>query len=117
MLIRSLNDGSVNYGPNPNYQAILNLHVKLLENIVPHEILRLMDGWKIAYPNQEECIFDVVEHFGSHGHERDLMEAYGNGFIDVIDDLTVDEAYELFRKVHEKFERRKEAANESNDEN
>lgn len=106
-MLRSLNDGSVNYGVNPNYQAILNLHVKLLENVVPHEILRLMDGWKIAYPNQEECIFDVVEHRGSHGHERDLMEAYGNGFIHEIDDLTVDEAYELFLKVHEKFERRK----------
>lgn len=105
--VKSLNDGSVNYNLNPNYQAILNLHVKLLENTIPHEILRLMDGWKIAYPNQEECIFDVIEHYGSYGHERDLMEAYGDGFSDVIYDLTVDQAYELFLKVHEKFERRK----------
>ena len=116
-MIISLNDGSVKYGLNPKYQAILNLHVKLLGNAIPHEILRLMDGWKIAYPNQEECIFDVIEHCGSHGNERDLMEAWGNGFIDVIDDLTVDEAYKLFLKVHKEYGLGKEAANESNDEN
>lgn len=105
--VKSLNDGSVNYILNPNYQAILNLHVKLLENTIPHEILRLMDGWKIAYPNQEECIFDVIEHYGSYGHEKDLMEAYGDGITDVADNLSVDEAYKLFLKVHEKFKRRK----------
>lgn len=116
-MIRSLNDGSVTYNLNPNYQAILNLHVKLLENTIPHEILRLMDGWKIAYPNQEESIFDVFEYCAYCGHGKDLMMAYGDGFEEVILGLNADEAYELFLKVHEDYERRKEAANESNDEN
>lgn len=105
--VKSLNDGSVNYGLNPNYQSILNLHVKLLENTIPHEILRLMDGWKIAYPNQEECIFDVIEHLGSYGHEKDLMEAWGDGMTGVPSGVDVDEAYEMFLRVHEKFKRRK----------
>lgn len=105
--VNSLNDGSVNYNLNPNYQAILNLHVKLLENTIPHEILRLMDGWKIAYPNQEERIFVVIEHLGSYGHEKDLMEAWGTGVDDVAGGLRVDEAYEMLLRVHEKYERRK----------
>lgn len=97
-MIRSLNDEE--YILNHHYQSILKLHAALLEEEIPHELLRLMDGWKIAYPDQDNCIFDVVEHCGSYGHERDLMEGYGYGIDDVADNLDVDEALWMFRRVY-----------------
>ena len=33
---------------NPNYKAILILHEELEDCNIPHELLRLNDGWKIA---------------------------------------------------------------------
>ena len=98
-MIRSLNDGDVKL--SPSYQSILQLHVRLLEAEIPHEILRIMDGWKLAYPDQDSCIFDVVEHCGSYGHEADLMEAYGYGIDDVAGYVHIDEAFKMFEKVHE----------------
>lgn len=110
--IKSLNDN--NTDPfnilNPKYQAILEVDRLLTEENIPHKLLRLMDGWKIAYPNNKECIFDVIEHLGSYGHESDLMEAYGYSIDDVEGHLSVDDAMKLFRKVHEEL--KKESNNE-----
>lgn len=98
-MIRSLNDSEVKL--SPSYQSIQQPHMKLQEAEIPHEILRIMDGWKLAYPDQDNCIFDVVEHCGSHGHEADLMEAYGYGIDDVAGYVHIDDAFKMFEKVHE----------------
>ena len=88
---------------SPRYKAILEVDRLLTEENIPHELLRIMDGWKIAYPKQDECQFDVIEHRGSYGHENDLMEAYGYSIDDVEGHLSVDDAMKLFRKVHKEL--------------
>ena len=88
---------------NPNYKAIIVLDYKLTEKKIPHELLRLMDGWKIAYPNDEQCVFDVIEHRGSYGHTEDLMEAYGDGIEDVIGFMDIDTALSHFERVHKSY--------------
>ena len=105
--IKSLNDNDTEPFNilNPRYQAILEVDRLLTEENIPHELLRLMDGWKIAYPKQNECQFDVIEHLGSYGHESDLMEAYGYSIDDVEGHLSVDDTMKLFRKVHEELKK------------
>lgn len=88
-----------------NYKSILELEEKLTEKDIPHELIRLMDGWQIAYPSHEKMIFDVIEHRGSYGHERDLMEAYGKYMEDVEGWLDVEAALALFIDIHGKVER------------
>lgn len=115
VIVRSeeeLNIKSLNYNDtepfylfNPRYQAILEVDRLLTEENIPHELLRLMDGWKIAYPKQDGCQFDVIEHRGSYGHESDLMEAYGYSIDDVEGRLSVDDVMKLFRKVHEELKK------------
>lgn len=95
---------------NPKYQAILEVDRLLTQESIPHELLRFMDGWKIAYPKQDGCRFDVIENRASYGHESDLMEAYGYSVEDVEGYLSVDDAMKLFRKVHEEL--KKESNNE-----
>lgn len=85
---------------NTKYKSILKLDRKLTYGKIPHELIRLFDGWQICYPNANDKIFDVVEHYESYGHETDQMEAYGYGINDVKGYLDVDEAFELFQNVH-----------------
>ena len=85
---------------NNNYKSILELDRKLTCRNIPHELVRLFDGWQICYPNENDKVFDVIEHYGSYGHETDQMEAYGYGIDDVKGYLFVDEALELFQNVH-----------------
>ena len=87
---------------NPKYQSILKLNEELNKRKIPHELSRLMDGWKIAYPNNMECIFDVIEHCGSYGREEDLMEAYGDGIEDVEGFMDVQTALLHFERVHKR---------------
>lgn len=87
---------------NAKYKSILALKELLNKNNIPHELLRIMDGWKIAYPNNEECIFDVIEHYGSYGNEEDLMEAYGDGIVDVEGFMDIQTALLHFKRVHSK---------------
>ena len=85
---------------NNNYKSILKLDRKLTCQNIPHELVRLFDGWQICYPNESNKIFDVIEHYGSYGHETDRMEAYGYGIDDVKGYLDADEVFELFQNVH-----------------
>ena len=89
------------YELNKNYKAILELDKILTEKGIPHKLSRVMDGWKIAYPNNIECIFDAIEHRGSYGHEQDLVEVWGNGLEDVIGWLNVEQALAHFERVHQ----------------
>ena len=98
---------------NNNYKTILKLDRKLTYGDIPHELIRLFDGWQICYPNANDKIFDVVEHYGSYGHETDQIEAYGYGIDDVKGYLDVDAAFELFQNVHTERLHKEEVAKAS----
>lgn len=85
---------------NENYKSILKLDELLRKKEIPHELTRIFNGWKIAYPNEEECIFDVIEHSGSYGNTEDLMEAYGDGIEDVEGFMDIETALKHFDRVH-----------------
>lgn len=69
-------DGSIVL--NENYQAILALDVMLNDAEIPHEIARYFDGWQIIYPEDGSGrVMDAIEHSGSYGKERDLIEIMG----------------------------------------
>lgn len=86
---------------NPSYKAILQLEEELTKLGIEHELARLLDGYILFYPSMENRVGDVIEHYGSYGHRNDLMEAYGFPECedDVIGNLTVEEALELFKKA------------------
>ena len=88
-----------------NYKSILELEKKLTEKDIPHELIRCMDGWQIAYPSHEKMIFDVIENRGSYGYERDLMEAYGKHMKEPEGWLDVEAALSMFIDIHGKIER------------
>lgn len=63
---------------NENYQAILALDVMLNNAKIPHETVRCFDGWQIIYPEDGSgLVMDAIEHYGSYGKERDLIEIMG----------------------------------------
>ena len=84
---------------NNNYKAILKLDRKLTYGDIPHELIRLFDGWQICYPDENNKTFDVIENCMSRGHEMDRMEAYGHGFDNIKGFLDVDAALELFQNA------------------
>ena len=102
-------------GRKNNMKAIYDLEKKLTENGIPHSF-REEKGWgcQIIYPNLEDWeegktnTGDVVCNRASYGHKDDLMEAMGFDINcekdgdDVVGFLTVEMAYEYFRKAWEK---------------
>lgn len=68
------------YKIDTNYSEIFRLHGMLAGNDIPHVIRRCLDGWQVCYPMvrpNEGCIIDAIEHFGSYGREKDLLEIMG----------------------------------------
>lgn len=60
------------------YKEILKLDIMLTEKQIPHTCVKFMDGWQIIYPEDgENRVMDAIEHFGSYGHEKDLLEIMG----------------------------------------
>lgn len=87
---------------NTKYKAILQLEEELTKLGIEHELKRLFDGYILYYPSMENRIGDVIEHSGSYGHSKDLMEAYGFpecGKDRIISCLTVEEALTLFKNA------------------
>lgn len=84
--IRTAAEQSVQYGengemlPNHSYMEIHRLKVMLDDANVPesrftYECKRMFDGWQIVFYDADGGrIGDVVEHFGSYGHEADTLE-------------------------------------------
>lgn len=66
---------------NPDYQEILRLDNMLSIAGIPHIMHRLFDGWKIVYIADGKEISDVVEHSGSYGNGKDLLEMMNLSFI------------------------------------
>ena len=65
---------------NPYYTEIIRLHEMLEAEGIPHEFTPIMDGWQVAYPAHRHdlrCVMDAIEHHGSYGHERNLLEIAG----------------------------------------
>jgi hypothetical protein len=71
-------DSLGNYKTNWNYQEIIKLDRLLQLKEIPHTFERLMDGWQICYPTKGGSrVVSVIEHHGSYGNERDLLEIMG----------------------------------------
>lgn len=66
-----------------NYKEIFRLREMLKKAKIPFEFVSIFDGYQICYPecsNSDENIFrvcSVVEHEGSYGHEKDMLEIMG----------------------------------------
>lgn len=62
------------------YQEIICLHKMLESENIPHDFTKMQDGWHIEYPAiAAACnrVCSVVEHHGSYGSEKDLLEIMG----------------------------------------
>ena len=68
-------DGSCDL--NVSYTEIEKLNKMMLELNIPHSYERMFDGWQISYPNKDNLIADVIQHFGSYGAEENLLEIMG----------------------------------------
>lgn len=83
------------------YNEIFRLRKMLTENKIPFQMRQKFDGWQIGYPDlppiterdvDGRCTYSIVEHFGSYGHEQDLLEIYkGKGNPD--GNLTAEECF------------------------
>ena len=84
---------------NDKYEKILQLERKLAAAEIPRIFQKIYDGYQIIYIDQKgNKKGDVVEHQMSYG-----LEAMGFDLeTDVEGWLTVDEAFDLFKNVHEK---------------
>lgn len=91
---------------NPFYQNIFALDKKLTEAKIPHDLIRLFDGWQVNYTSTENREGDFVIHFGSYGHELDLLEGYGFTIQDVVPRATVNKAFDIIKKYHEIYSQR-----------
>lgn len=89
---------------DPKYKEILKLDTMLTESDIPHERIRLFDGWQVCYPSKDHCIMDAIEHLGSYGHESDKLEIMGlltpkeKENDSVLGYLTAEEVFERIRK-------------------
>ena len=88
---------------NENYKAILELDKLLTAEGIPHELIRVLDGWQICYPSRRQKKGDVVQHCHSYGAGLNQLEAMGFDIRrnDVVGFLTTGEAVEYFRKAWE----------------
>lgn len=75
MIPGGLPDGSMKL--NESYQEILRLDQILFDAGIPHELVRVLDGWQLWYPSKKEVVADVIQHFGSYGHDDNLLEIMG----------------------------------------
>lgn len=91
---------------DPQYKEILKLDTMLTEAGIPHERIRIFDGWQVCYPSKGLCIMDAIEHFGSYGRESDKIEIMGlltpkeKENDSVLGYLTAEEVFERIRKHH-----------------
>lgn len=91
---------------NPKYQEILKLHIMLLDEDIPHEIERALDGWRISYPSSGlNRVFSIVENRLSLGSIDDHIE------IELYSLQGYLTAEEVFNRIKEHYE---EVQNENN---
>lgn len=100
------------------YQEILRLDKMLSEAYIPHELVKLYDGWQIIYPYKKiwewpngkiwTSILDAIEHFGSWGQSCDKLEIMGlltdeeeKQHGGVLGNLTAEEVFERIKTHYE----------------
>ena len=72
------NEETGEYITNERYKEIIKLHNMLDNSKIPHEFIKFMDGYQVNYYDKDGVrIADAIEHFGSYGHEQDLLEIMG----------------------------------------
>lgn len=98
------------YTTNPKYKEILKLNAMLTEANIPHMLRKFMDGWQVGYPVTPDFpgyVMDAIEHKGSYGNGRDLLEIRGlltpeEEMVDsVLGELTAEEVFERIKKHHD----------------
>ena len=62
---------------DPSYKEILVLDKMLTSSGIPHTLKRFFDGWQVCYPAEDDRVMDAIEHSGSYGNEKDLLEIMG----------------------------------------
>lgn len=70
-------DKNGNYILDESYTEILKLHKMLTEANIPHTLDRFMDGWQVIYFNNGKRIADAIQHYGSYGNTKNLLEIMG----------------------------------------
>lgn len=107
------------YITDPKYKEILVLDKLLNDANIPHTMDKFFDGWQIIYPeNGTNKIMDAIEHFGSYGHEQDLLEIMG---LITIEDNTADSvkgwltAQNVFERIKRHWETLKEGTQNATD--
>ena len=60
--------------PDYKYKEIHKLDKLLTDASIPHTFSSFYDGWQVCYPTDKNRLLDAVEHFGSYGANKDLLE-------------------------------------------
>lgn len=89
--------------PKKGYDAeIIKLSERLKEANIPHKVVRVYDGWMVAYPDigakNEVC--DFVCHSNSLGHEHNLLESWGV-HREIEGNIDASSAFTLIKYIHE----------------
>lgn len=75
-----LYDKKGQYKTDSRYTEILKLDELLNKSNIPHTLHKMFDGFQILYPQCRErcnCVMDAIEHRGSYGSEKNLLEIQG----------------------------------------
>lgn len=75
-----LYDKKGQYKTDSRYTEILKLDELLNKANIPHILHKMLDGFQILYPQCTErcnCVMDAIEHCGSYGSEKNLLEIQG----------------------------------------
>lgn len=88
------------------YNEIFLLKKKLEKENIPFIFRDLFDGFQICYPDIKNRVCSVIEHGGSYGHNRDLLEIMGllsdeETDDDVLGYLTAEDVYNRIYKHYE----------------
>lgn len=94
-------DENGKYILNDKYTEILKLDKMLTDAQIPHTLERMMDGWQVVYPDEENRVADAIEHCVSYGHEENLLEIMGlikpeETFDSVLGCLTAEDVFRRF---------------------
>ena len=95
------------------YNEIFKLKDMLERAKIPFKFSELMGGYHIVYPTYGgECICSVIEHDGSYGREKDLLEI--QGLLTELEEETLEGNVLGYLTAEEVFQRRKNEFNQSN---
>ena len=95
---------NINHGrfkTDPRYTEIIRLAALLREQGIAYDMIRCYDGWKVNVLNDDKCIGDAIQHFGSYGSENNKVELMGFGLKDVRGHLAAEDAVGIIvRKIN-----------------